>query len=427
MTYDTQSVALSPDSWIANFGNSRYRAMNLGEPVGPIRRFLSDTARTLYTEHLRTPIETTLFDRLEYPLVTRQSLYDGPPDYVTDFRELYPSESVRIDPPRSVGPAPTDLQRVVREWDFVPPFVFVAENVCLVGPDAGPITFDGSFIVEAATGSAPRVTDASIRALGSGVAPIHRGTGERHDAVVSFVGPWCSEFFHWFADFLPRLRVLERYERETGVTPQVLLSSDPPEWVTRSLTLAGVSEDRRLQWNGGRWSVNRLVVPSMPRHTRSTAPDVGYIHSPRELRWVRDRLLSELPPTDCPDVGTRLYVSRSRQASRHVRNEAELLSVAADFGFEAVYPEDWSFDEQLALFSEADAVLGPHGAGLFNVIYGDETTLIELFGERTNPCFFAIAEGMNIPYAVLQCEAVGDDMRVDPEQLRDLLTLALDD
>ncbi|MFB6103167.1 MAG: DUF563 domain-containing protein [Haloplanus sp.] len=400
--------------------------MSLKQSLGPGSRPY-EAARTLYADHLRTPLAKCLFNRLGYPLMTRQMLYDGPPDYVSDFRELFPAETVTIGPPRSVGPVPANLQEVVREWEFVPPFVFVVEDADLVGPNALPIAPDGGFVVEAASGSAPRVTDAVVRALGRGVAPIHRGTGERHDAVVSFAGPWSGEFFHWFADYLPRLRVLERYERETGVAPQVLIPADPPAWLTRSLTLAGVSEERRVRWDGRRWSVDRLVVLSMPRHTRTTAPDAGYIHSPRELGWVRDRLLNRLPPTDRPDVGTRLYVSRSRQPSRHVRNEADLLSVAREFGFETVYPEDWTLDEQLAAFAEADAVLGPHGAGLLNAMYGDDTTLVELFGERTNPCFFAIAGGMDMPYAMSHCEAVGDDMRVDPERLRELLALAVGD
>jgi hypothetical protein len=59
-------------------------------------------------------------------------------------------------------------------------------------------------------------------------------------------------------------------------------------------------------------------------------------------------------------------------------------------------------------------------------MYGDETTLVELFGDRTNPCFFAIAEGASMPYAMTRCKAVGEDLLVDTERLRELLALALD-
>jgi hypothetical protein len=386
-----------------------------------------DIARELYTRRLREPLATALFDRGGYPLLTRRSLYDDPPGYVVDFETYFEPETVEVGPPRCAGAVPDDLSRVVRSWAFDRPFVAVLEDVDLVGPDALPVAPDGAFVVEAADGSKYRLTDALVRAVGSGVVPVHRGTGRRRDLVVSLAGPWSSEFFHWFADYLPRLRPLERYERETGVSPQLLVPRDPPAWLTESLARLGVSSDRVVEWTGGRCSVERLVVPSMPRQTRSTAPPEGYVHSPAALGWLRDRLRSGVSPDDRPDVGDRLYVSRAHQPTRHVRNEGDLLSVAGDYGFETVYPERWSLAEQVAAFAGADAVLGPHGAGLFNAVYGEGTTLVELFGERTNPCFFAIAAGREIPYAATQCAAVGSDMRVDTDDLRTLLSLALDE
>jgi hypothetical protein len=399
--------------------------MSLGDRLRASKTRGYELARSLYTDHLRRPLAACLFDRPDPRLVTRRLLDDDPPSYVLDRRTLLPPETARIDSPQGVGPIPDDLREVVREWEFVPPFVSVLGNVDLVGPDALPIAPDGRLIIEAADGSSLRVVDAMVRSVASGVFPVHRGTGDRRDTVVSFAGPWSREFFHWFADYLPRLRVLERYEAETGNAPQLLLPPDPPDWMTRSLSLLGVSRERWVLWAGGRTTVDRLVVPSLPRHSHSTAPPEGYVHSPRELRWLRDRLLDERPRVDPPDVGTRLYVSRSRQSSRRVRNRAEVLSMAREYGFESVHPEQWSLDEQLAVFADADAVLGPHGAGLLNAIYGDDTTLIELFGARTNPCFFAIAEGMGMPYAMTRCEAVKNDLLVDTERLRKLFALAL--
>jgi capsular polysaccharide biosynthesis protein len=90
-----------------------------------------------------------------------------------------------------------------------------------------------------------------------------------------------------------------------------------------------------------------------------------------------------------------------------------------------IYPEDYSLAKQVAAFSQAEAVLGPHGAGLLNAIYGENTTLIELFGERTNPCFFAIADALEMPYFMARCEPIGVNLRVDPNRLQELLEIAL--
>lgn len=39
------------------------------------------------------------------------------------------------------------------------------------------------------------------------------------------------------------------------------------------------------------------------------------------------------------------------------------------FGFETVYAEDLSFDEQRNLFFETKILVTPHGAGLTNVLF----------------------------------------------------------
>jgi capsular polysaccharide biosynthesis protein len=125
------------------------------------------------------------------------------------------------------------------------------------------------------------------------------------------------------------------------------------------------------------------------------------------------------------DVGKRLYISRANQKTRRVRNEKEIRPVLDDYGFDIVYPEMWPLSKQIATFAEAEMILGPHGAGLVNIIYGDDTTLIELFGKRTNPCFFAIARGMDRRYAMMQCTPVGSDLHVEPTQLNELLSSLL--
>jgi capsular polysaccharide biosynthesis protein len=145
------------------------------------------------------------------------------------------------------------------------------------------------------------------------------------------------------------------------------------------------------------------------------------------LAWVADRLRDAVDHGDRPDVGQRLYVSRAGQSDRNVVNEAELRSTLAAHGFEIVKPEAWSLPRQVAAFADAEAVCGPHGAGLVNFVYADDSaTLLELFGTRTNPCFYAIAAGLGRRYAVHRATAEEDHIRVDPGRLADLLGL-LDD
>lgn len=386
--------------------------------------------RRLYTDHLREYLAHAIG---QHRTLTRRDLVESTPAYVTDVTFVDERETVTLSPPLSLGPLPQAVREKVGEWTFDRPFVATLRDVQLVGPHALPIASDGAYVLEATDGSSARAADEVVRTLAARRLPVRRGSPDSTLATaVSLAGPWSREFFHWFADYLPRLRSLERHVEETGAEPPLLLPADPPTWIAESLDLLGIPERRRLSWQGGRVAVRRLVVPSLPRHVESTAPDAGYIQSPRALAWVAERLWEGIgdrlreTAEDRPDVGRRLYVSRAGQSARSVVNETELRSTLVNYDFEVVHPEEWSLTEQIVAFAAADVVCGPHGGGLTNVIHTPrDATLLELFGARTNPCFYAIASGLGRRYAAYQATAEGDHLRIDPGQLTDLLAHAL--
>lgn len=386
-----------------------------------------DGARRIYVDHVRDVVANRLREGGSRTL-TRRRLIDDPPQYLVERRFVDERETVTLVEPPSVGPLPEAIHEKVGEWTFDRPFVAVLRDVQLVGPHALPIAPDGAFVLEATDGSSRRVADAMVRTLAAGRLPVRRRSVDRTiGTAVSLAGPWSEEFFHWFADYLPRLRSLERYGAETGDVPPLLLPADPPGWLAESLDLLGVPADRRLPWTGGRAAVERLVVPSLPRHVESTAPEAGYVQSPRAMEWVADRLRAAVDPDDRPDVGGRLYVSRAGQPTRDVVNEGDLLGTLDGYGFEVVHPEAWSLPEQIAAFERAEAVCGPHGGGLLNVVYaGRDATLLELFGRRTNPCFYGIAAGTGRRYAAHHATAAGDHLRVGPGNLGRLLAMVDD-
>ncbi|MFC7694916.1 glycosyltransferase 61 family protein [Paeniroseomonas aquatica] len=68
-------------------------------------------------------------------------------------------------------------------------------------------------------------------------------------------------------------------------------------------------------------------------------------------------------------AGRRLFVSRSKSASRQIENEDEVFAIAETYGFTRVFPQDLNFNDQLALFAGAEAVAGALGAGLANAAF----------------------------------------------------------
>jgi capsular polysaccharide biosynthesis protein len=249
------------------------------------------------------------------------------------------------------------------------------------------------------------------------------------DTVHSLVNPWSNGYFHWIIDCLARLEGAEYYQQQTGIKPLLIIDSNPPKWKIESLRLLGYESDDCIPWNGSRLKVKRLVVPSF-RRERS-------IISPSACRWLRQRMLSNLP-----DVGSnklsfspRIYISRTKKTGRNVINEDEVLKALTTFGFVAYTLENMSFSDQVRLFSQAEIVVAPHGAGLTNTIFAPQNLiLIDLFGLYNNPSFFVIAKALGFHYGCLgpvgnkernQSEKF-NDFSVDIAQLRVLVEEMLD-
>lgn len=91
------------------------------------------------------------------------------------------------------------------------------------------------------------------------------------------------------------------------------------------------------------------------------------------------RALRRLSKIGAPAANRRLLISRDGARRRRITNETDVALVAATYGFSVVNTDRMDVGSQAALFSEATAVMGLHGAGLANVAFAPPgCTVIEL-------------------------------------------------
>jgi capsular polysaccharide biosynthesis protein len=65
----------------------------------------------------------------------------------------------------------------------------------------------------------------------------------------------------------------------------------------------------------------------------------------------------------------RIYISRERCTHGKITNEDQLMAELTRLDFEKVSPEMLNFDDQVALFGQAEVIIGAHGAGLTDLIF----------------------------------------------------------
>lgn len=92
----------------------------------------------------------------------------------------------------------------------------------------------------------------------------------------------------------------------------------------------------------------------------------------------------------------RVFISRKRATGGRQYNERECGEVALRFGFEIVFVEDYSLSEQIALFNNAEFIIGGSGAAFTNLLYcSTNCHVICLFGYSNLLSYWSTLASMN--------------------------------
>lgn len=265
----------------------------------------------------------------------------------------------------------------------VPPVCVAVLRDVVVTPQGIILTRDGRVLVESIY---PRMPDgfdpagvpglaATMAALRAGEAPAGAVALPRalHARDIGEGG-----YFHWLTSVMPRLMLGTR-QVEAGPMPILVepWQAFGQEWL--ALALGDAAAVRRC--HGRCFVVEELFYPGPAQLGHS-----HYARNPALIRLFRAQLAT-LPGLAEAGGGSPggplIYVSRGDADVRRVTNEAAVVKGLAALGFQAVSLTGMSIVDQVRLFRGAKAIVGPHGAGLANVILSQPgTRLVEIMSTQ---------------------------------------------
>lgn len=196
-----------------------------------------------------------------------------------------------------------------------------------------------------------------------------------------------SGYFHWLCEVLPKLVDLKESSHEF-----VLLLPDN-DFVRKT----------------GKETIDLLKLSFadiifMNINAFYSVPKMYFIPSVSE-GGLNDDLLKEINKIysgKTTPASNRLYISRRKAAFRKILNEDDLTTLMTTYGFEVISAEDFSFAEQINLFSKANMLVGIHGAGLSNaLLMPQNSTIVELRkheGKTSNVAYWHLATALNHSY-----------------------------
>jgi capsular polysaccharide biosynthesis protein len=107
-----------------------------------------------------------------------------------------------------------------------------------------------------------------------------------------------------------------------------------------------------------------------------------------------------------PDPSHRkLYVTRRNAKVRRLTNEDEVADYLSERGFDVVALETLPQREQIKRFAEAQFVVAQHGAGLTNLLYARDASVLEIMSDEDKLIFYRlISESLGHPHRQLHMD-----------------------
>jgi len=189
-----------------------------------------------------------------------------------------------------------------------------------------------------------------------------------------------ANYFHWITQVLPAIdHAVNRIGQARNIAIALPLLNG---WQEESLQLLGLANVRRVMIDdpAKQYALARAEYSELLNGGGAFSNSATTLATYRRLReaverpWSRDR---------------KIYVARTDATSRQMRNEAVVIEEVRKRGYEVIPPGTLGFQEQVQLFRSARIVVGPHGAGMTNIVFCEPGTIIyELAPSHyTNSCF----------------------------------------
>jgi Glycosyltransferase 61 len=191
-----------------------------------------------------------------------------------------------------------------------------------------------------------------------------------------------GNYYHWMCLTLPLLSI---YRTRLGIEPDFCYIGNPQRpFQIETLARAGIAAERILT---EAVSADRLVAALV---NRDQAVNRAMLQFTRDL----------FPPSRAAPT-RRLFVARGAASGRILVNEDECYAFLREhYGFERVVMDGLPVAEQARLFSEAEAIVAPHGAALTNLLFARPSArVLELVSaDYAVPCFLEIAACVGCAY-----------------------------
>lgn len=218
-----------------------------------------------------------------------------------------------------------------------------------------------------------------------------------------------NNYYHFLIEFMARWFILS----ESRLCYDVIVIPKTFKYINDFIFLSNIPKDKILFIESDLcYQAKELMIPDLINNWEFE--DYGkpfnrhcakqWLPNWLGLKYKKlNRLSNELPI----NKSERIYISRKKASKRFFINEEEVEEFVEKKGFSVVVLEDISFYDQIQLFSNAKAIIAPHGAGLVNMIFAKNTiSVLEIYPSNyLDPSFRLLSKTLNHDYEFIISES----------------------
>ncbi|MEM1170387.1 MAG: WcbI family polysaccharide biosynthesis putative acetyltransferase [Cyanobacteria bacterium P01_H01_bin.35] len=305
--------------------------------------------------------------------------------------QVEPKKTISLSPPRTVD---GNLHFVHKQLEAIAKEAFVVNlpngRGWSDGSASAIITEDNQLLEDVSTGGARLI------AASDNLSPAHELNGK-----VAFLSSFFGtpNYCHWMFDTLPRIELMRLAGIDINTIDKFVIHMFEAPFHLQTLNLLGIPKEKVIDTkNYPHIVAENLIVPSVFMHPANGA-------SRWVIEFLRKLVLGNQPVKT--NRNKRIYISRAGASKRRIINIKEVENLLDNYGFQRVTMDSMSVVEQAILLSEAEAVVGTHGAGLTNIVFcSPGTKVVEIFSPLygTN-AYFVMSNQCDLDYSCF----VGED------------------
>lgn len=238
---------------------------------------------------------------------------------------------------------------------------------------------------------------------------------QKIDNAIWIIDNFSFEYYHWLIECLSKLVSIDNRSRESVLLLPSKFKSLP--YVSQSLKLLRVKPSFYDEKQN--YLIRKLILPSY------SAREMNFnIHSLFILRETFSLFKKKELKI------SRIFITRSNANYRRVVNESDLIDILGSRNIQILDFAKYSFLEQIELMGNCEFLIGPHGAGLSNIVLtNSKVKVLELRNELDTywNMFYSLSVDLGQAYYYYLCKPVNyldshnSDLFVNPDDFKLLL------